>query len=115
MKMNMNAIVHIDSPEAFDKALEEFPAVMVDFWAPWCGPCKQIEPMIDDLLKKKQFKPLTVLKVNVDEQPSLAQRFSVRGIPSLLLFAKEVLIGRQTGVVSQEKLEAFVSQALSDD
>ncbi len=69
----------------FDSMIANNDIVLVDFWAPWCGPCKMIAPVIEELAKEFGHKAL-IAKVNVDENPSVAQRFQIRSIPSLIFF-----------------------------
>ena len=65
---------------------------VVDFWAPWCGPCKALTPVIDDLEEAYEGR-VTIAKVNVDEEPELTQKFGIRGVPSILLFRDGNLVG----------------------
>jgi thioredoxin 1 len=77
--------------------------VLVDFWAAWCGPCKTLAPMIEDASNDLQDK-ITVFKINVDENPETASRYSVRALPSILFFKNGELVDRQVGVLPKHKL-----------
>ena len=89
-------LVHF-SKEGFDKALGEGKLMMVDFWASWCGPCKMLAPVIDDLAGKYEGKAI-VGKVNVDEEQELAIRYGVMSIPTVIFFKDGKEIGRKVGV-----------------
>ncbi len=84
--------------------------VLVDFWATWCGPCRQIAPVIDDLAVKYEGR-VSVGKVNVEEQPELAQRYGINAIPTLLLFKNGEIVERFQGVPPRSKLEAAMDSA----
>ena len=86
--------------------------VLVDLWAPWCGPCKVISPALERLAEEFAGK-LKLVKVNVDEAPRLAQRFSVQGVPTLLLMSKSKVIARQTGATPEGALRQWLDQALT--
>src|SRR5258706_2655107 len=77
--------------------------VLVDFWAEWCGPCKMLAPVLDEIATEQSAR-VKVAKVNVDEKPSLAQRFSIQSIPTLLYFANGTLRNRTIGVVSKRRI-----------
>ena len=90
-------LVHF-SKEGFDKALSEGKLMMVDFWASWCGPCKMLAPVIDDLAEKYAGKAV-VGKVNVDEEQELAIRYGVMSIPTVIFFKDGKEIDRKVGVM----------------
>lgn len=90
-------VVHF-TKEAFDKAIPAAPLAMVDFWAEWCGPCKMLAPVIDQLGAQYEGKVL-VGKINVDDEGELAQRFGVMSIPTVIFFKDGVEIDRKVGVM----------------
>ncbi len=85
--------------------------VLVDFWAVWCGPCKMVAPAVAKLAENHAGK-LKVGKVNVDEQPELAEKFNISSIPTLSLFKDGKVVNQRIGAVSLAVLESFVSEYL---
>ena len=77
--------------------------VLVDFWAEWCGPCRAIAPALEDMAADLKDK-LTIAKVNIDENPSIPQKYNVRGIPTLILFKNGQVAARNAGALPQNKL-----------
>jgi thioredoxin 1 len=76
--------------------------VLVDFWAVWCGPCKMVSPIVDAIAEEKD--DIIVGKVNVDEQPELAQQFGIMSIPTLLVFKNGEVVNKQVGAVPKEAI-----------
>ena len=103
------AIKHFKTAE-FDAAVEAAPLAMVDFWASWCGPCKMQAPVIDQLGDKYEGK-FKVAKVNVDDEPSIAARFGVMSIPTLIVFNNGDEMVRRVGVQSLPQLEQMLGMA----
>ena len=85
--------------------------VIVDFWAPWCGPCKMIAPILDELAGDYADR-LAIVKMNVDEQPDTAAKYNVRGIPTLLIFKDGELASTHVGLISKSDLVAFINKQL---
>lgn len=85
--------------------------VVVDFWAPWCGPCRKIAPIIDDIATEYEGK-VKVVKVNTDESMKLTQEFSISGIPSLLIFKNGEAVERLVGLMQKNQLIANIEKYL---
>ncbi len=97
---------------AFEKTvLQSDLPVVVDFWAPWCGPCKMVAPTLDKLAKEHAGK-LLIAKVNTDNHPQWAQKYGVRGIPTMLFVAGGNVVHRQTGALPEPVLRQVVDQFL---
>lgn len=95
-----------------DTVLKAVRPVLVDFWAEWCGPCKRLGPTVDALASELGDK-LTVGKLNVDENPYTAGRFSIRGIPTLLLFKGGQIVESVVGLADKAHLEQVIAPHLS--
>ena len=84
--------------------------VLVDFWAEWCGPCKQITPILEEISNEKEN--LNILKLNIDENPVTPQKYNVRGIPTLMLFKDGKLIDTKIGSLPKSSLEDWINSYL---
>ena len=106
--MNSSEPININE-ESFERAVVQSPVpVLVDFWAPWCGPCKMIAPLLDEIARENAGA-LRVTKVNVDDNPSLSERFGVRCVPTLLVFSNGQLKDTIIGVTSKQNLLSKVA------
>ena len=85
--------------------------ILIDFWAEWCGPCKQIGPILEEIGEAKKDK-LKIFKLNVDENPQTPQKFGVRGIPTLMLFKDGKLIDTKVGSLPKNMLESWIDPNL---
>lgn len=103
--------IHI-SDESFEQVvMQSATPVIVDFWAPWCGPCKMIAPTLDKLAKELDGK-LIVAKINTDDHSEWMQKFGIQGIPTLLFVAGGKVVHRQVGALPERMLRDVVSQFL---
>lgn len=104
--------IHV-TDAAFEKTVmqAELP-VVVDFWAPWCGPCRMVAPVLDKLAKENAGK-LLIAKVNTDDNPEWAQKFHVQGIPTMLFVANGKVIHQQVGALPEPMLRSTVEQFMN--
>lgn len=103
----MNNIVTITDNSFENEVIDSKTPVLVDFWAQWCGPCKAIAPILDDLAQKYQGK-LKIAKLDVDNNPATPPKFGVRGIPTLILFKDGQVQATQVGMLSKNELMSFI-------
>lgn len=100
--------IHAISDDSFEKeVIESNLPVLVDFWAQWCGPCKALTPIIEDIALKYKDK-VKFVKLDVDRNPSTPQKFGVRGIPTLILFKDGQVKATQVGLLSKPDLIQFI-------
>lgn len=104
-------IVHLTDGEFEEKVLKSSEPVLVDYWAEWCGPCKMIAPILEDIAVDYAGR-LIVAKLNIDDNPSTPQKFGVRGIPTLMLFKNGEVEGTKVGAMSKSQLAAFLDTYL---
>ena len=104
-------IVHTSDGTFDADVLQNEKAVLLDFWAEWCGPCKMIAPLLDEVADKYE-ETLDVVKLNVDENPNTAQKFGIRSIPTLILFKDGAVQAQMMGAMPKSQLEEFLDTNL---
>ena len=107
--MANSLIKHVSDDSFGADVLQSDQPVLVDFWAEWCGPCKSIAPVLDELATAYDGK-LRIAKINVDENQEMAARFGVRGIPTLMLFKGGQLAATKVGAAGKAQLTQFIDQ-----
>ncbi len=110
--MASELIKHVSDASFEADVLQATSPVLVDYWAEWCGPCKMIAPVLDEVATAYQGK-LTVAKMNVDENREVPAKFGIRGIPTLMLFKDGQLAATKVGAMSKAQLTAFIDQQLA--
>ncbi|HEY9208070.1 thioredoxin TrxA [Acidovorax sp.] len=105
-------IKHVSDASFEADVLQPGTAVLVDYWAEWCGPCKMIAPILDEVAGTYQGK-LQIAKMNVDENREIPAKFGIRGIPTLMLFKDGQLAATKVGAMSKAQLTAFIDQQLT--
>ena len=100
-------VLHVSDADFNDTVLKASGPILVDYWAEWCGPCKMIAPVLDEVAAEYQGK-LTVAKLNIDENPKTPQHYGVRGIPTLMLFKDGEVEATKVGALTKSQLTAFI-------
>ena len=103
--------LQISDAEFDEKVLKSTSPILVDFWAEWCGPCKMIAPILEEIAVEYQGR-LTVAKVNIDNNPGTPQRYGVRGIPTMILFKDGEVLATKVGALAKSQLAAFIDANL---
>ncbi|MDD2723938.1 MAG: thioredoxin TrxA [Methylovulum sp.] len=102
-----DSVLHVSDSEFNETVLKSTGPVLVDYWAEWCGPCKMIAPVLDAIAEEYAGK-LTVVKVNIDENPQTPQHYGVRGIPTLMLFKDGEVEATKVGALTKSELTKFL-------
>ena len=104
-------IVHVSDATFDEEVLNSNTPVLVDFWAEWCGPCKMIAPVLDEIADEYNGK-LKICKVDVDANPEIPQKFGIRGIPTLIVFKDGNVEATKVGALSKAQLTDFVQEVV---
>ncbi len=104
-------IVHTSDASFEQDVLKADRPVLLDFWAEWCGPCKMIAPMLDELAEDLGDR-ITIAKLNIDENPQTPPRYGIRGIPTLILFKNGTVEAQKVGALSKSQLKDFLDSHL---
>ncbi len=108
----MSNVIEVQNKEDFtNEVLNSESPVLVDFWAEWCGPCKMIAPILDEIAKEYGEK-LKICKIDVDSNPDIAPKFGIRGIPTLIMFKDGNAESTKVGAVSKSQLIEFVDEII---
>ena len=108
----MNEYIHKVTDDSFQAdVLNSDTPVLVDYWAEWCGPCKSIAPILDEVAKEYAGK-IKVMKLNIDENQETPRKFGVRGIPTLMLFKNGSVEAQKVGALSKSQLSAFIDSSI---
>ncbi|WKX26784.1 thioredoxin TrxA [Tatumella ptyseos] len=110
--MSSEKIVHLTDSSFDTDVLKAEGVTLVDFWAEWCGPCKMIAPILDEIAEEYEGK-LTIAKLNIDDNPETAPKYGIRGIPTLLLFKAGEVVATKVGALSKGQLKEFLNANLA--
>lgn len=102
---------HVSDSEFDSSVLKSSKPVLVDFWAEWCGPCRQLSPIVDEVAKEMEGR-VEVVKINIDQSPETPTKFGVRGIPTLMIFKDGKMTATKVGALPKSKLMEWVEQSV---
>ena len=102
-----DSVLHVSDSEFNETVIKASGPVLVDYWAEWCGPCKMIAPVLDAIAEEYAGK-LTVVKINIDDNPQTPQHYGVRGIPTLMLFKDGEVEATKVGALTKSELTKFI-------
>lgn len=105
--MSSEKILHVSDASFEEDVLKASGPVLVDYWAEWCGPCKMIAPILDEVAEEYEGR-LSVAKLNIDENEATPPKFGIRGIPTLMLFKDGSVVATKVGALSKSQLTAFI-------
>lgn len=109
--MASDKVIHVSDSEFDNKVVQNDLPCLVDFWAPWCGPCKAIGPVIDELADEFDGR-VQIAKMNVDDNPATPGKFGIRAIPTLILFKGGEVVDQITGAVGKAQLNELINKAV---
>ncbi|HMI76744.1 MAG TPA: thioredoxin TrxA [Buchnera sp. (in: enterobacteria)] len=109
--MNIKNLINVTDDTFEDNVLKIKNYILVDFWAPWCNPCKILAPVLEEIALEYHDK-LIIAKINIDDNPKTAPKYSIRGIPALLLFQDGILLKTKVGALSKLELTKFLNTYL---
>ena len=104
-------LIHVSDGTFETEVIKSDKPILVDFWAPWCGPCKAIAPMLEELAEQYKDR-VKVAKLNVDDNPQVATNYGVRNIPTLMVFKDGKIVDKLIGLVPKARLEEFIQKGL---
>lgn len=107
----MSRVIELNDRSFENEVLQSDTPVLVDYWAPWCGPCKAVAPVVEATAEDYSDR-LKVTKLNIDDHQDIAMRFGIRSIPTLMLFRDGEIVAAQSGAVSRNQMDSFLQQHL---
>lgn len=108
-------VIHLADGDFSNYLLNSDKFILVDFWADWCGPCKMVSPILEEIAEEYSDKSLIIAKLNIEDNPVTASKYSIRSIPTLILFKDNEVVINRVGSFSKGQLKEFLDTHLSSD